>query len=110
MLKSLVDHNYYCFIDGYLGYNQIAVAFEDQEKTTFTRPYDIFAYTRMLFSLCNAPATFFRCKISIFMDMFKKNMEVFKDYFSLFSSSFDNCLTNLSLMLERCQQTSLILN
>ncbi|XP_019251113.1 PREDICTED: uncharacterized protein LOC109230030 [Nicotiana attenuata] len=33
---------------------------EDQEKTTFTCPYGTFAFKRMLFGLCNAPATFQR--------------------------------------------------
>ncbi|KAK8684170.1 hypothetical protein V6N13_040201 [Hibiscus sabdariffa] len=41
-------------------YNQIAIAPEDQEKTTFTCPYGTYAFRRMLFGLCNAPATFQR--------------------------------------------------
>jgi hypothetical protein len=110
MLERLAGHDYYCFLDGYSGYNQIAVAPEDQEKTAFTCPYGIFAYRRMPFWLCNALTTFQRCMTSIFADMLEKHMKVFMDYFSVFGSSFDNCLTNSSLVLERCQQTNLILN
>ena len=29
MLDKLVGHPHYCFLDGYSGYNQIAIAFED---------------------------------------------------------------------------------
>ncbi|XP_050908886.1 uncharacterized protein LOC127122625 [Lathyrus oleraceus] len=67
-------------------------------------------YRRMPFGLCNAPATFQRCMTSIFSDMLEKYMEVFMDDFSVFGSSFDNCLANLSLVLQRCQETNLILN
>ncbi|RVW83480.1 Retrovirus-related Pol polyprotein from transposon 17.6 [Vitis vinifera] len=51
----------------------------DQEKTTFTCPFGTFAYRRMPFGLCNAPATFQRCMLSIFSDMVERIMEVFMD-------------------------------
>ena len=54
MIEKLSGHEYYYFLDGYSGYNQIPVALEDQEKTTFTCPYGTFAYRRMPFGLCNA--------------------------------------------------------
>ena len=58
MLEKLSGHDFYCCLDGYSGYMQVPVALEDQEKTTFTCPYGTFAYKRMPFGLCNAPATF----------------------------------------------------
>ncbi|RVW68164.1 Retrovirus-related Pol polyprotein from transposon 297 [Vitis vinifera] len=48
---------------------------EDQEKTTFTCPFGTYAYRRMPFGLCNAPATFQRCMLSIFSDMVERIME-----------------------------------
>ena len=66
MLDRLVGNEYFCFLDGYSGYNQITIAPEDQEKTTFTCPYGIFAFQRMPFRLCNAPRTFQRCMMAIF--------------------------------------------
>ena len=110
MLDRLSGHAYYCFLDGFSGYNQIPIAPEDQEKTTFTCPFGTFAYRRMPFGLCNAPATFQRCMMAIFSDMVERFMEVFMDDFSVFGSSFDDCLHHLSLVLTRCQETNLILN
>ena len=82
MLDRLTGHSHYCFLYGYSGYNQIMVSPEDQEKTTFTCPYGTFAFKRMSFELCNAPATFHRCMIVIFSDLIENIMEVFMDDFS----------------------------
>ncbi|XP_062088688.1 uncharacterized protein LOC133795248 [Humulus lupulus] len=60
----------------------IVIAPEDQEKTTFTCPYGTFAFRRMPFGLCNAPATFQRCMMEIFSDMVGKGIEIFMDDFS----------------------------
>ena len=46
MLDRLARHPYFYFLDGYSGYNQISIAPEDQEKTTFTCPYETFAFRR----------------------------------------------------------------
>nr|GEX59893.1 reverse transcriptase domain-containing protein [Tanacetum cinerariifolium] len=82
MLKRLAGNEYYCFLDGFSGYFQILIDPHDQEKTTFTRPYETFAYRRMPFDLCNAPGTFQRCMLAIFHDMVEKTMEVLMDDFS----------------------------
>nr|GEU48008.1 DNA-directed DNA polymerase [Tanacetum cinerariifolium] len=60
MLERLVRNEFYFFLDGFLGYFQIPIDPQDQEKTTFTCPYGTFAYRRMPFGLCNAPGTFHR--------------------------------------------------
>ncbi|KAI3714701.1 hypothetical protein L6452_21660 [Arctium lappa] len=110
MLDRLAGKEYYCFLDGYSGYNQIAIAPEDQEKTTFTCPYGTFAFRRMPFGLCNAPVTFQRSMMSIFSDMLEKSIEIFMDDFSVYGSSFDQCLDNLKQSLKRCEETDLVLN
>ena len=99
MLDKLAGHPHYCFLDGYSSYNQIAIAPEDQEKTIFTCPYGTFTFTRMPFGLCNAPATFQRCTMSMFSNLVEEAMEIFMDDFSLYGSSFENCLENLETIL-----------
>ena len=51
MLERIAGQTYYCFLDGYSGYNQILVNPEDQEKTAFTCPFGVFAYKCMPFEL-----------------------------------------------------------
>nr|GEX53066.1 reverse transcriptase domain-containing protein [Tanacetum cinerariifolium] len=107
MLERLAGNECYCFLDGFSGYFQIPIDPRDQEKTTFTCPYGTFAYRRMPFGLCNAPDTFQRCMLAIFHDMVEKTMEVF---FLVFGNSFENCLSRLDKMLQRCEDTNLSLN
>nr|GEZ32084.1 DNA-directed DNA polymerase [Tanacetum cinerariifolium] len=77
MLERLVGNEYYCFLDGFLGYFQIPIELKDQEKTTFTCPYGTFAYKCMPFGLCNAPGTIQRC-IVLGHKILKKVIEVDK--------------------------------
>ncbi|KAL4347621.1 hypothetical protein GQ457_17G007610 [Hibiscus cannabinus] len=76
-------------------YNQIAIAPEDQSKTTFTCPYGTFAFRRMSFGLCNTLATFQRCMTAIFSNLNEDCLEIFMDDFSTFEDNFDNYLSNL---------------
>nr|GFB79664.1 retrovirus-related Pol polyprotein from transposon 17.6 [Tanacetum cinerariifolium] len=48
--------------------------------------------------------------LAIFHDMVEKTMEVFMDDFSVFGNSFENCLSRLDKMLQRCKDTNLCLN
>ena len=64
----------------------------------------------MPFGLCNAPANFQRCMMSIFSDYVERIIEVFMDDFTVYGDSFDKCLENLSLILKRCIETNLVLN
>ncbi|GJS61066.1 reverse transcriptase domain-containing protein [Tanacetum coccineum] len=110
MLERLAGHEYYCFLDGFLGYLQIPIPLEDQEKTTFTCPYGTFIYKLMPFRLCNAPTTFKRCMTAIFHELIEDSMEVFMDAFFIFRSFFDYCLKNMEKMVKRCEETNLVLN
>ncbi|GKD81424.1 reverse transcriptase domain-containing protein [Tanacetum coccineum] len=77
MLERLAGNKYFCFLDGFSGYFQIPIDPNDQEKTTFTCPFRTYAYRRMPFGLCNAPATFQRCMLAIFHDMIEESVKVF---------------------------------
>jgi hypothetical protein len=110
VLERVAGHSFYCFLDGYSGYYQIEIDLEDQDKTTFTCPFGTYAFRCMPFGLCNAPATFQRCMMSIFSDMVGETMEVFMDDLSVFGNTFDDCLDNLGKVLARCEEKNLMLN
>jgi len=100
MLEHLVSHEYYYFLDGYSGYNQIPIAPEDQEKTTFICPFRIFTYRWMPFGLCNAPAIFQHYMLSLFFDMVEWFLEDFMDDCFIYEDSFYQCLHHLKLVLK----------
>ncbi|RVW87282.1 Retrovirus-related Pol polyprotein from transposon 17.6 [Vitis vinifera] len=84
VLERVSGHPFYCFLDGYSG--------------------------RMPFGLCNAPATFQRCMLSIFSDMVERIMEVFMDDITVYGSSYEECLMHLEAVLHRCIEKDLVLN
>ncbi|GJS62899.1 reverse transcriptase domain-containing protein [Tanacetum coccineum] len=109
-LERLAGNKYFYFLDGFSIYFQIPIDPMDQEKTTFTCPFGTYAYRRMPFGLCNAPAIFQRCMLAIFYDIIEESVKVFMDDFSVFRDSFDKCLNILDKMLQRCKDAHLVLN
>ena len=110
MLERAIGHEFYYFLNRYLGYNQIEIVLEDQEKTTFTCPFGTFVFRKMPFRFCNAPVTFQRCMMRIFSDMIEHVLVIFMDDFSVFRDSYEGCLENLRRVLERCEDKNLVLN
>ena len=58
ILEKLSGHNFFCFLDGYSGYNQANIHPEDQEKMTFTSPVGTYAFRRMPFGYVTLPPPF----------------------------------------------------
>lgn len=102
VLDNLAGKKYFSFLDGFSGYNQIQISLEDQEKTTFTCPWGMFAYSFLSFSLCNAPTTFQRAIISIFSDISVDCMEIYMDDFTIYGTTFEEEKSNLEKVLKRC--------
>jgi hypothetical protein len=110
VLDSLSGKNFFSFLDGFSGYNQIKIAPQDQDKTTYTSPWGTFSYRVLPFGLCNAPATFQREVVGIFFDMLNDSMEIFMDDFTPYGVSFQEALQNLKKVLKRCIQAQLSLS
>ncbi|RVW31500.1 hypothetical protein CK203_116161 [Vitis vinifera] len=73
-------------------------------------PFLLFLGRKNAFGLCNAPATFQRCMLSIFSDMVERIMEVFMDDITVYGGTFEECLVNLEAVLNRCIEKDLVLN
>eukprot|EP00253_Pinus_taeda_P019997 PITA_19997 len=110
VLDTLAGNKFFSFLDGFNRYNQIQIAPEDQDKTTFTCPWGTFAYRVLPFGLCNAPATFQRVVLSIFADLIKDGLEVYMDDFTPYVDDFDPALDTLEKVLQRCIATRLCLS
>jgi hypothetical protein len=109
MLERLPNHSF-CYLDGYSNYHQISIHPDDQSKTTFTCPWGTFAYMRMSFGLCIAPASFQRCMMVIFSNLTEKVMKVFMDDFSVYGNTVEHCLANLDKVLKQCQMADIVRN
>jgi len=110
VLDTLAGKKYFSFLDGFSGYNQIQVAPEDQDKTTFTCPWGTYAYRVLPFGLCNAPATFQRVVLGIFSDLIHDCVEVYMDDFTVYGNTFEEALENLEKVLKRCKEANLSLS
>ena len=76
LVDNTAQHKVFYVIDLFSGYNQIKMAPEDMEKTTFMTPWGTLCYKVMPFGLKNAGATYQREMVTLFHDMIHKEVEV----------------------------------
>lgn len=79
IMDQTIGHKMLSLTDGFLGYNQIMIAQEDQHKTTFTCAWGTYCWIMMSFRLKNTGATYERAMTLIFHYMMHKAMEYYVD-------------------------------
>ena len=79
LVDSTTVHELLTFMDAFLGYNQILMKEEDQEKTTFVTSQGLYCYKVMPFELKNTGATYQRLVNQMFNKQIGRNMEVYID-------------------------------
>ena len=109
MLDTVAGHEMYSFLDGFSGYNQVLMALEDRDKTTFVTEWGVFASNVMTFGLKNAPPTFQKWVQEVFEPFLTSFMRVFLDDFSVFGKKEDH-LSHLRWCFEKCRMAGLALN
>src|SRR3954463_13723436 len=100
MLERFSKNTHFCYLDGYSGFSQIHVTTADQEKTTFTCPYGTYAYRRMPFGLCNAPATFRGACLLYFMVSVRR---LWRSSWSIFPSMEPPLTTVSTILIKFCK-------
>ena len=77
LVDSTIGHSMLSFMDGFFRCNQILMALEDMEKTSFITEWGTYYYRVMPFGLKNARATYQRATTTIFHDMMHWDVEVY---------------------------------
>ncbi|KAL2088289.1 hypothetical protein ACEWY4_015188 [Coilia grayii] len=106
-LDALTGATLFSTLDLASGYNQVPMAEKDKEKTAFCTPFGLFEFNRMPFGLCNAPSTFQRLMERIFGDQSFTSLLLYLDDIVIFSSSFQQHLQRLELVLSRLKEHNL---
>ncbi|RVW73350.1 hypothetical protein CK203_057739 [Vitis vinifera] len=75
LVDSTIGHSMLSFMDGFFGCNQILMALEDMEKTSFITKWGTYYYRVMPFGLKNARTTYQRAATTLFHDMMHRDVE-----------------------------------
>ena len=110
LVESTAGHLMLSFMDGFSGYNQILMAPEDMEKTSFITEWGTYCYRVMPFGLKNAGATYQRAATTLFHDMMHRDVEVYVDDMIVKSQGGADHLAALQRFFERIRQFRLRLN
>nr|GEX43440.1 reverse transcriptase domain-containing protein [Tanacetum cinerariifolium] len=109
-VESLCGYPYKCFLDAYKGYHQIKMAEEDEEKTSFITSQGIFCYSKMLFGLKNAEATYQRLTDKAFQKQIGRNLEVYVDDLVIKSRTEEEVIRDAEETFKTLQKINMKLN
>ena len=110
LVDNMAKHSLFSFMDEFSSYNQIRMAPEDMEKTTFLTMWGTFCYKVMPFRLKNTGATYQRAMVTLFHDMMLKEIEVYVDDMIAKSQGENEHVVNLRKLFERLRKFQLKLN
>nr|GEY65746.1 reverse transcriptase domain-containing protein [Tanacetum cinerariifolium] len=109
-VKPLCGFPFKCFLDAYKGYHQIQMATEDEDKTAFITSQGIFWYTKMLFGLRNARATYQRLVDKAFHKQISRNLEVYMDDLVIKSRTEDEIVRDVEETFKTLREINMKLN
>ena len=110
LVDNTTGHALLSFMDGFSECNQIKMAPEDMEKTSFITPWGTDCYKVMPFGLKNAGATYQRVATTLLHDLIHKEVEVYVDDMIVKSKDREGHILALQKFFERIQLYKLRLN
>jgi hypothetical protein len=110
ILQKVVGENMISMMDGFSGYNQVAMHLDDREKTTFTTPWGTFMYDKMPFGLINAGENFQRAMDIAFVGERDKFIVIYLDDMTVFSKTDEDHIKHLRKTFVKCRKFGLSLN
>ncbi|XP_022843129.1 uncharacterized protein LOC111366648 [Olea europaea var. sylvestris] len=100
LVDSTSGYKLYNFLDAFLGYHQILMTKEDQEKTSFMADSAIYCYRVMLFGLKN----------KFFADLIGKNIEAYVDDMVVKSKKVEEHISDLEEVFITLRKYKMKLN
>jgi hypothetical protein len=93
-----------------LGYHQISLAIDDEEKIVFITPFEIFCYTKMAFGLKNGGANYQKCIDIILESQIRINIEAYIDGVVVKSKRRGDLLDDLKETFNNLRKYKMMLN
>ena len=110
IVDATVGHELLSFMDAFLGYNQISMDPDDQEKTSFITTQGTYCYRVMPFGLKNEGATYQRLVNRMFQKKIGTTMEVYIDDMLLKSTATKFHIAHLSEAFQILRNYNMKLN
>lgn len=96
LMDTIASHELPSFMNAFLGYNQILMHPDDQEKTTFINEKGIYCYKVIPFGFKNASVTYQRLMNKMFVEQLDDTIEVYIDDMLVKSLIVEQHMTYLS--------------
>jgi hypothetical protein len=98
------------FLDAYLGYHQISLTIDDEEKTAVITSFGIFCYTKMAFGLKNGRDTYQKCVHTVLEGQIGWNVEAYIDDIVVKSEKHGNLLDDLKETFDNLHKFKMMIN
>ena len=110
LVDSTARHELLSFMDTFLGYNQIKMNEDDQERTSFVTSQGLFCYKVMPFGLNNAGVMYHRLMNKMFTHQIGRNVQVYIDDMLVKSLRENDHLDDLQETFDTLQSYNMKLN